>query len=131
MNLNAVAANIVSAINPFTRVQILQSLGNTTRADGGVVPAYSDPIPVDAQIQAKSQGGLRQSDGVNMQGSHRSIYINGTINGASRPYLKGGDLVILPDNSTWLVTMTDEPWGQVDGWTHATITLQNDTNLGP
>ena len=41
MNLNAVAANIVSAINPFTRVQILQSTGPVTRAGLADVERYA------------------------------------------------------------------------------------------
>jgi hypothetical protein len=130
LNLNHVAAAIVSAITPKQLVSIQLSTGATTQANLTRTPTYEDPVSVLCNIQALSQGDLRQLDGVNLQGSHRAIYIDGAIQGTSRPYLKGGDLVTMADGSTWLVTKNAEPWFGVAGWTHAIITLQNDTNLG-
>ena len=79
-----------------------------------------------AQVQALSGRDLRQIEGLNLQGTLRSIYITGSLDGIVRPTIKGGDLVTLPDGSVWLVTLVPEPWNLTASWTKAILTLQLD-----
>lgn len=124
MNLNRVVGGVISSVNPRIFVQIQTSAGNTTNADGTVTPLYNPVVNVLAQVQALSGRDLRQIEGLNLQGTLRSIYINGEIDGIVRVQLKGGDLITLPDCSVWLVTLIPEPWTTTAGWTKAIITLQ-------
>jgi hypothetical protein len=78
-----------------------------------------------AQVQPLSGGDLRHMDALNLQGSHRAIYIGGPLAGGVRIGVKGGDLVILPDQSVYLVTQPLEPWYGTAGWSKAAMTLQN------
>lgn len=94
--------------------------------EGGLATSCTLP----AQVQALSSRDLRQIEGLNLQGTLRALYINGTLDGAVRPLLKGGDLVTLLDGTVWLVTVVPEPWNLTAGWTKAIITLQNDSAAG-
>lgn len=82
-----------------------------------------------AQVQPLTTRDLRQLEGVNLQGTMKSIYLNGSVAGIVRPALKGGDQIILPNGSVWLVTVVPEAWNLTAGWTKAVITLQNDVSL--
>jgi hypothetical protein len=82
-------------------------------------------LTVLAQIQALTTRDLRQMEGLNTQGEMRSIYVSGTLNGVVRVLLKGGDLVIFPDGTVWLVSLVPEPWSTTAGFTKAVITLQD------
>ncbi|QPF81674.1 hypothetical protein IC762_17775 [Bradyrhizobium genosp. L] len=87
--------------------------------------AMTTALVVQAQVQALSGRDLRQLEGLNLQGTLKSIYLNGDLAGAVRVSVKGGDLVTLPDGSVWLVTVVPEPWNLTAGWTHAVLTLQD------
>lgn len=89
--------------------------------------AMTTALVILAQVQALSSRDLRQIEGLNLQGTLRSIYLNGALDGVVRVLLKGGDLVTLSDGSVWLVTLVPEPWNLTAGWTRALITLQNGT----
>jgi hypothetical protein len=78
-----------------------------------------------AQVQPLTSGDLRHVDAINLQGSHRAIYVAIPIRGAVRSSVKGGDLIQLPDNSMWLVTQVMENWFETAGWVRAVITLQD------
>ena len=93
--------------------------------------AMTTYIALTAQVQMMSSNDLKQLDGLNLQGSHKSIYLNGQIRGAVRVNAKGGDLLTLPDGTQWLVTKTLEPWNLTAGWTKALITLQDTVGTPP
>jgi ABC-type oligopeptide transport system substrate-binding subunit len=77
-----------------------------------------------AQVQPMTFRDIQQVDSLNLQGTRRSIYLNGSIDGLVRPDRKGGDLVLLPDGSVWLVALVLE---QFPDWAKCAITLQNGT----
>lgn len=87
--------------------------------------AMTTSLTVLAQIQALTTRDLRQMEGLNTQGELRGIYVSGTLNGVVRVLLKGGDLVVFPDGTVWLVTLVPEPWSTTAGFTKAVITLQD------
>ncbi len=86
--------------------------------------AITTSMSLIAQVQPLTGGALRRMDALNLQGSHRSIYFNADVKGIVRVGLKGGDLVILPDQSIWLINQLQEPWYSTAGLQHAVITLQ-------
>jgi hypothetical protein len=78
-----------------------------------------------AQIQPVSSGDIRHMDALNIQGSMRTVYYNGNLDGLLRVALKGGDLVSLSDGSIWLVNNDSEPFFATAGWSKVVITEQN------
>jgi hypothetical protein len=116
---------------------------NGTKPNGGiglytitqqqtVLPqAMTTALALMAQIQPLAGGDLRHMDALNLQGSHRAIYLSSLIRGAVRFALKGGDLVTFPDGSDWLVTQPSEPWFATAGFTKAIVTMQNEALSAP
>lgn len=93
-------------------------------------PVVSGAITTDlvlmAQVQPITWRDLQQMDGVNLGGTRRKIYINGTTDGIVRSLRKGGDLVTIAggvNDGVWLVAQVLE---QFPDWCSAAITLQNE-----
>ena len=82
-----------------------------------------------AQLQAVVGGDLRHVDALNLQGTHKVIYLSLPLRGAVRASLKGGDLIILPNGTVWLWTQSLEPFFDTAGWVKGLITLQNDVQV--
>ena len=80
-----------------------------------------------AQVQPLAASELRHMDMLNLQGSHRALYINAPIRGIQRGALKGGDLIALPDGTKWLVTQPLESFYATAGFQKVAITLQDDS----
>jgi len=106
-------------------VTIQASAGYTTDPDGSRVPAYADPVSIQAQVQALQYNDIQQIDGLNIQGERRAIYLNGDWNGVVRADQKGGDIITLPDGSVWIVAFVFENWSGTDGWVKVCATRQN------
>lgn len=87
--------------------------------------AMTTSLTILAQIQAQSASDLRHTDYLNLQGSHRVLYASLDIKGIVRVTLRGGDLVVLPDGSVWLVEQPVEPWFSSAGWVKILITAQD------
>lgn len=123
MNLHGIVSGKVAAVNPLQPV-ILQVCieGYVTNPDGSRVPAYLPPVTVTAQVQDLSTRDLRQLDALNIQGSMKSIYLNGTVDAISRLNAKGGDLLTLKDGTIWLTTSVLEQWPD---WVKVSVTVQN------
>lgn len=130
MNLQAITAGAIGAVNPFVAASLLRSNGYTIAADGSQVPAYHAPAAVRAQVQALTNKDLKQLDGLNIQGVKRAIYLQGDVRGLSSAQGVGGDLIVFgatatPDvaNTTWLVVTVLETWAT---WSKVGVTLQTD-----
>ena len=128
MNLHAIVAPLVAAINPTQTVSIRVSTGFATNADGSRSPSYAPAYSAPAQVQAMSSRDLRQVEGLNLQGSMSAIYLFGDIEGIVRPLLKGGDLIDFPDGTTYLCVVALENWGASDSpseqWSKVAAQLQ-------
>jgi hypothetical protein len=122
MNLHAIVAPAISAVNPVVTCQLQVSTGYSTSASGQRVPIYAGAVSALVQVQSLTYDELRQLDALNIQGIRRKIYLSGTFNGLVRSQQKGGDLVTLPDGTIWLIVHVFEYWAD---WTSAAITLQN------
>ena len=82
-------------------------------------------LTILAQVQPMSGGDLHHFDMLNLQGSRRTLYANVNLRGIVRVKIRGGDLVILPDNSRWLVEQIMEPFFDTAGWQRVIIRLQD------
>jgi hypothetical protein len=126
LNLHQIAAPYVSKVNPWVIGQWQQSTGSQQNASGKRAPNYAAPVSVQIQAQALSWKDLAQIQGLNLQGVRLAMYISGNIQGVSRPDVKGGDLITLPDGTGWLVAIVLENWSETAGWTKVGVTQQND-----
>jgi hypothetical protein len=124
MNLHGIVSPCVAAVNPMTLCMVQTSTGYTTNAAYQQVPQYATFGQVPCQIQPLSGDDLKMLDGLNLEGTHKSVHVNGQFFGANRPEIKGGDLFTLPDLTVWLVVKVLEAW-DVSGWCHLAITQQN------
>lgn len=125
MNLHQIASGQIAAVNPFVLGTVQVSVGSTVDADGTRIPTYNVVTGVSMQVQPMSWKDIQQVDGLNLQGTRCSIYINGVVNGLVRPANDGGDLIVLtdgPNAGTWLVAMVLEQWPD---WCKVAVTLQN------
>lgn len=122
MNLHGIVGPLVGAVNPPVTAFIKRSTGYTTLPDGTRVPSYAEPVPVVCQVQSMQYNDLVQVDGLNIQGTKRKLYMNGHWDGLVRSDQKGGDLLMMPDGTHWLVVLVLEHWS---GWSSVAITLQD------
>lgn len=130
MNLNAVVAPIIGVVNPQQPVAVYLSTGpSATAGDGGRTPTYAAPFTAMMQVQPISTGDLRKLDGMNLQGKFTKLYLNGALRGLERINSLGGDLVVLPDGTTYLVKAVLEGWTPTAGWCSCAVVLQNDAKL--
>jgi hypothetical protein len=122
MNLHGIVTGYVNAVNLAVPCTMQMSTGYTIAGDGSQVPTYATYTDVPCQIQAASYGDIQKTSGLNIQGTRRSVYLNGDWQGLNRSAIKGGDILTMPDNTVWLVAMVLEHWPD---WTKIAITLQN------
>lgn len=134
MNLHAIVSPSVGAVNPPIAVTWKQSTGATTNADFSRTATYNTVRGVSAQIQALGYTDLKQIEGLAITGLRRKIYFNGNMQGVVRGLQKGGDLIVFPDGSEWLIAYVFETWGHGltgnSGWCSCCVTLQNPTSEG-
>lgn len=124
MNLHQIAGPIVSAVNPWIMAQYQSSLGNAKDAASKRAPIYADPVPALIQMQPLTADDLAQLSGLNIQSTKRAMYLDGDRRGTSRPDVKGGDILTLPNGSVWLVISELENWAQTAGWTKIAVVQQ-------
>lgn len=124
MNLHGIAAGTIAAINPLVPLTVQVSVGSTQSptGDGTRVPAYAAPVVVFGQVQPMTWRDIEMTDGLNLNGTRRSIYLNGAIDGLVRVSNKGGDLITDAAGNVWLVALVLEQWPD---WCKVAVTLQD------
>ena len=128
MNLRSIANGMTRAVRPNTTILWRRATGYTQDATTlQRTPSYQD-IYLSAQIQALSSDDLKLFDGLNLQGYHRSIYINGRALGAVRNEMKGGDIFQF-NGQEWKVAIVPEDWDDC-GWSRVIVTLQQESGSG-
>ncbi len=143
LNVTAISSGVLlprqtlAGTGILTDTQIVEQLTGT---EGGIGTyrldrVYESPVGsgalttalvLMAQVQPITWRDLQQLDGLNLGGSRRKIYINGTTDGIVRSLRKGGDLVTIAggvNDGVWLVAQVLE---QFPDWVSAAITLQNE-----
>jgi signal peptidase I len=125
MNLHGLVSGMINTVNPAISIIVRVSTGRVVSPDGTPVPQFASPITVLGQVQELSIKDLHQVEGLNLNGTLRNLYINGNINAGQRVTLKGGDVIVLPDGTVWLVVAVPESWPD---WCRALLVLQNDSS---
>jgi hypothetical protein len=124
--LRGIANRSLQGIRRDESVTIARSTGSQIGAGLKPVATYADPVTTVAQLQALSGDDLKQLEGLNIQGTLLSCYVDGQIKAVERPGGTGGDLITMTASSryagTWLVVHVFENWGE---WTRAAICLQS------
>lgn len=115
------ASAAIGQVNPFVTGTYLASTGSVTTADGNRVPSYAPPVEVSVQIQALTYNDILKLSGLNIQGVRSKAYVNGSMAGIVRTEGRGGDLLMLPDGSRWLVAIVLEDWPD---WSSLALTRQ-------
>ena len=121
MDLRSLANRSASVVNPNQMVTILHSTGFTMGAGMKQVPTYAAPVEVLGQVQALDLADIKQLSGLNIQGTIKSVIVQGILAGVVRPDGKGGDLIKTADGKEWLVFKILEGWPT---WTKAAVVLQ-------
>lgn len=124
MNLHNIASGYISAVNPWIAGTYKQSTGYTTLDDGSRVPTYAT-TSVQIQMQALTYRDLTQISGLNINGEARAMYCTGDFEGVNRSVNRGGDVIILPDSSVWLIVHVLENWSTTSGWTKFAVVRQD------
>lgn len=125
MNLHGIVSGAISAVNPQVLATIMVSTGDVLGPNGQPNPTYRTVRGVPVQVQPMTYKDLVQTEGLNLNGTKRSIYINGRVDGIVRSKNKGGDLIILTgcaNAGTWLVAMILEQW---PNWVKCAVVLQD------
>jgi hypothetical protein len=103
-------------------ISVQVSAGYATNSDGSRAPIYTTVCGVSAQVQQLTGEDLRHLEALNIQGSTRKLYVNGSIDAIVRFAQKGGDIVTLLDGTVYLTTHVLERWPD---WCAVAMQLQN------
>jgi len=122
MNLNAIAGNVINAVNEDIPAILYQNIGYQTLANSHRVAKYANGVAALVQVQSASSGDLRKLEGMNIQGVDTTVYMNGALSANVRVLAKGNDLIKFR-NQCWLVVAVLERWPD---WAKLAVTLQND-----
>lgn len=89
--------------------------------------AMTSDLVLIAQVQPMTWRDLQQTEGLNLNGTRRKIYLHGSVDSVNRISRQGGDLITIADggvnDGVWLVAQVLE---QFPDWVSAAITQQND-----
>jgi hypothetical protein len=122
MNLHGIISGSVGAINPQMMVSYYACTATITAAPGGPrTPSYAPAQQVLAQVQELTNADLKHLDDLNMSGLKRKLWSSQLMNGIDRAAGLGGDKVVLPDGTTWLVVQILEKFPT---WNSAVIVKQ-------
>lgn len=127
MNLRGLVNSYTQLTNENILINWVQSTGYTIDNAGKRTPT-SLTLTVKAQIQALDTTNLQHTDGLNITGVMRSVYLYGNAAGVVRADNIGGDILVFPEvpngcNRNWLITQVVETWSD---WCHVIVTLQQE-----
>lgn len=126
INLHDLAFGVTSAVHGGTPILILLSTGFSI-VNGVQTPSF-EVVNAIGDEQPITTGDIRHMDALNIQGVRRAFYITGHVDAIVRVRSRGGDQIVKPDNSMWLVHEVAEQWHT---WVKVLTTLQNTTYVPP
>ena len=127
MNIFDMANTAIQVVNGNIPATWRRSNGYLIDDAGIQIPQYLD-TDVFVQVQAVSGDALAFTDGLDIQGVMRSVYMYGNVQGVIRSDERGGDLLLFPQTpgdlvQTWKVVTVIETWPE---WAHVIAVLQTD-----
>ncbi len=132
MNVYDIANRTIQAVNADIPMTWRLSAGYTTDPDGMRKPAYID-MAITGQVQPMSGDSLAFTEGLDIQGIMRAVWMHGNVQGVVRSDERGGDLLLFPQVpgtpvQAWKVVTVVETWPT---WAHVVVVLQeNDDEDG-
>lgn len=122
-----IANAAIQAVNGNIPATWRRSNGYLIDDEGIQIPQYLD-TDVFVQVQAVSGDALAFTDGLDIQGVMRSVYMYGNVQGVVRSDERGGDLLLFSQTpgepvQTWKVVTVIETWPE---WAHVIAVLQTD-----
>jgi hypothetical protein len=120
MNVRGLSNSAIKTVNADTLVSIQPSSGYTIGSGARQIPSYGTAVSQYANIQELTVEELRLIEGLNIQGTKKTIYTHFLLRAASRPNQTGGDLITFNEQK-WLVVKILEQWNE---WTKALIVQQ-------
>ena len=99
---------------------------NRTQSPDVASEAMTTAYVMQAQVQPMTWRDLQQTEGLNMSGTRRKIYLYGSVDSVNRVTRGGGDLITIASGvnaGVWLVAQVLE---QFPDWVSAACTLQNE-----
>ena len=121
MSLHDLVANAICGINPMMTCQWYKNTGATSAADGSVTPTYNAAVPISCQVQQLTDADIKHIQDQNLSGISRKIWSDKILTGIDRAVGLGGDRIILPDGTIYLVVQVIETW---PGWCSALLQKQ-------
>ena len=121
MSLHDLVANLIGTVNPMVVCQWYQNIGTTPAVGGINTPAYNPPIGVNCQVQQLTASDIKHMQDLNLSGITRKVWCDQILTGIDRAAGLGGDRLVLPDGTAWLVVQVIEQWPD---WCSATIQKQ-------
>ena len=110
MSLHDMVANAISSINPMMQCQWYKSTGNSSMLGTSRTPTYAPMAMITAQVQQLTAADLKHMNDLNMSGITRKVWCDVTLTGIDRAAGLGGDKLVLPDGTFWLVVQVVETW---------------------
>lgn len=110
MNLHAIAVGAIARVNPQLLCWGYRNSGYITVASGKRQAVYAAPAQISAQIQPLANQDLQHLDGLNIVGDRQGIYLYGAWDAVVRQDRKGGDIIVEPNGTIWLVAYVFETW---------------------
>jgi len=120
MDLHAIVANAISAVNPRICCTLQRSVGYSIDEAGVQIPKYA-VYHGEAQVQPLSSKEIQHLEQLNISGILKKAYLCGEISGLVRMEGRGGDLLTLADGTKWLVVRVLEAWPD---WTAVALQRQ-------
>ena len=121
MSLHDMVANIIGCVNPMMQCQWYQCTGSTAALGVPRTPTYASVATVNIQVQQLTAADIKHMNDMNMSGVTRKVWCDTILTGIDRVAGLGGDKLVLPDGTIWLVTQITETWPD---WCSATIQKQ-------
>jgi len=124
IDVQALANQFTTQVNPNQAITWVRSTGYTTAADGSRAPTTT-AITLAGQVQGCSSEDLRQLDGLNVQGVKRSVILRADVQGELRADHRGGDILQFADAGgtvrDWLAVSIAETWPT---WCRVLVVMQ-------
>ena len=121
MNLHGLASGVTRSVNPMMACQWSKNTGATTAIGGKRTPTYATPVTISAQVQQLTAADIKHMNNQNIASITRKVWSSTILTATDREAGVGGDLLTLPDGTTWLVVQLMEVWSD---WCSALIQKQ-------
>ena len=124
--LHGIVRGAVTSVFGDEAISLVQSAGQAN-VNGRIIPTYSEPVAMRAQIQSMGSDELAHYEKTDSTKVYRKAWLNESaaypVAGIVRRHARNGDFIRRADGSWWLVTAVIDDFSRA-GWVSVAITLQ-------